>query len=342
MSLWHALVIVLILGAVLTLVPILVWEERKVSARIQNRRGPNRVGPFGLLQPIVDAIKLLAKEEVIPAGAERFLYYAAPLMAFVPAGLAFAVIPVGNAIAIDAQMLRLAIADLDIGILFVIAISSLGVYGLVFGGWTANSKYPLLGGLRASAQLVSYEVAMGLAIVVVLLSSGSVRMDDIVLDQQRTLWGFFPLWNVFRQPIAALIFVVAAFAENNRLPFDLPEAEPELVGGYHTEYSGMKFGMFFMGEYVAMIAMSAVMVTLFFGGWGLPGIDPNDHSVLMGLITAAIFFAKVGLLTFFYIWVRWTLPRFRYDQLMRLGWKALIPLGLANILVTGLLGLWLG
>lgn len=330
--LWHSLMALAATGLFLTLVPLLVWAERKVSARIQNRRGPNRVGPFGLLQPVADAVKLLTKEEVIPKGAERALYYLAPALAFIPAGLAFAVVPFGNAVEIGGRLFPLQVAPIDVGVVFVLAITSLGVYGIAFGGWTANSKYPLLGGLRSSAQLVSYEIAMGLAIVSVLMTAGAVDMNAIVLGQAH-------LWNVVRQPFAALIFLVAAFAENNRLPFDLPEAEPELAAGYHTEYSGMKFAMFMFGEYVAMTTMSAVMVTLFLGGWTLPGLDlAGRHDVLAVLISVGIFLTKLVSLLFFYIWVRWTFPRFRYDQLMGLGWKALIPLGLANVLVTGLVG----
>jgi NADH-quinone oxidoreductase subunit H len=319
-------------GFILALAPLLVWAERKVAARIQNRLGPNRVGPFGLLQPLADAIKLLTKEEVIPRGAERGLYYLAPALAFIPGVLALAVVPFGNSVYVGGRLVPIQIADLNAGIIFVLAITSLGVYGIAFGGWTANSKYPLLGGLRSSAQLVSYEVAMGLAVVSVLMTARSAHMQEIVLAQRG-------LWNIVCQPVAALIFLVAMFAENNRLPFDLPEAEPELVGGYHTEYSGMKFGLFFLGEYVAMVTMASVFTTLFLGGWMLPGFDlASRHGAGWVLLSIAVFLAKVGLLLFFYMWVRWTLPRFRYDQLMRLGWGALVPLGLANVIVTGLLG----
>jgi NADH-quinone oxidoreductase subunit H len=326
-----------IVGLLLTLAPNLVWAERKVSARMQHRIGPNRVGPFGLLQPLADAVKLLTKEEIIPATAERALYYMAPVLAFVPAALAFAVVPVGKPLVTDSGVIPLQVADLDVGIIFVLAITSIGVYGLAFAGWAANSKYSLLGALRSSAQLISYEVAMGLAIVAVLMSAGSANMGEIVTHQQGTWLGFLPRWNIFTQPIAAIIFTIAAFAENNRLPFDLPEAEPELVAGYHTEYSGMKFGMFFMGEYVAMCTMAAVGVTMFLGGWGFPGLT-DGSGILPVIISVVVFLTKLIAILFFYIWVRWTLPRFRYDQLMRIGWRALIPLGLANVLVTGLLG----
>jgi NADH-quinone oxidoreductase subunit H len=331
--LWHAFVGIFAAMLLLNLTPILIWLERKVCAWIQHRAGPNRVGPFGLLQPLADAVKLLTKEEIIPASAERALYYLAPMLAFVPAALAFTVIPMANSyVGDDGTIYRFQVANLNVGIIFVLAITSIGVYGLAFAGWTANSKYPLLAGLRSSAQLVSYEIAMGLAIISVLMTAESVDMNEIVLKQQT-------VWNVFRQPLAALIFLAAAFAENNRLPFDLPECEPELVGGYHTEYSGMKFATFFLGEYVAMITMSAVMVTLFFGGWTLPGIDlASHHGVLGVVISLSIFLAKLVAMLWFYIQVRWTLPRFRYDQLMKLGWKTLIPLGLANVLLTGAIG----
>ncbi|MFC1706749.1 NADH-quinone oxidoreductase subunit NuoH [Planctomycetota bacterium] len=336
MSVWSVLILLLILGFVLSLVPLLVWAERRVSARIQNRLGPNLIGPFGLLQPVVDAVKLLTKEEVIPEGAERGLFRLAPLFALLPAGLAMAVIPFGHPIRIGGRIVPLQVADLNVGILFILAVSSIGVYALAFGGWAGNSKYPLLGSMRAAAQSISYEVAMGLAVVSVVMTAGSVHLGAIVMTQQEAFLGVLPAWNVFTQPLAALIFLVAAFAENNRLPFDLPEGESELVGGYHTEYSGMKFGVFFLGEYVAMILMSAALVTLFLGGWGLPGVtDTASYSLLNGLLSVVVFCVKLLAVLFFYIWVRWTLPRFRYDQLMRLGWKALIPLALANILLTG-------
>jgi len=321
----------------LHLVPGLVYVERKVCAWIQNRAGPNRVGPFGFLQPVADAIKLLTKEEIVPEKAERGLYYLAPFLAFVPVALAFAVIPFGKPLPWDGGLIPMQVADLDVGVMFVLSIGSIGVWGLAFAGWAGNSKYSMLGGLRSAAQMVSYEIALGLAIVAVLMVSGSVSTSKIVESQQGVWLGFLPKWNVFTQPVAAIIFLVAAFAENNRLPFDLPEAEPELVAGYHTEYSGMKFATFMLGEYVAMITMSALMVTMFFGGWSFPGLD-GFGGILGTAITVGIFMAKLLSLLFFYIWVRWTLPRFRYDQLMTLGWKTLIPLGLANVLVTGLLG----
>lgn len=328
--------IVKILFVFLTLmsvVPVLVYLERKISAGIQGRIGPNRVGPLGLLQPLADAIKLIFKEDLIPAQVDRFLYVLAPIMVFIPPALAFAVIPFGNKIQIGDYTTDLQIADLGIGILFVIAVLSMGVYGIAYGGWASNNKFSLLGGLRSSAQMISYELTLGLAIIAVIMVSGSVGMQKIVEHQTDGLWS----WNVFHQPLAFILFVVAAFAETNRLPFDLPEAEAELVGGYHTEYAGMRFSIFFMGEYLAMITMSGLITTLFLGGWYFPGItDPHDKTVLAGLLSMGVFAAKMGAILFTFIWVRWTLPRFKYNQLMSLGWKAMLPLAFANIVVTGL------
>ncbi|MHC4390233.1 MAG: NADH-quinone oxidoreductase subunit NuoH [Planctomycetota bacterium] len=340
MSIWTILILALVLGIVMQIAPLMVWAERKVSARIQNRRGPNLIGPFGLLQPIADAIKLLTKEDTRPEGAEKWLFILAPLFAFVPPAIAMAVIPIGHPVEIFGTVYPMQAADLNVGIIFILALTSLAVYSLAFAGWSSNSKYPLLSSVRASAQTISYEIAMGLAVIAVVMVSGSVSMNEIVMQQQGTIGGVLPNWNIFNQPLAALIFLVSAFAENNRLPFDMAECEPELVGGFHTEYSGMKFGMFFLGEYVAMIVMSAAMVTLFFGGWGLPGvIDPHSTTLGSAVLSLCVFLGKLFAVLFFYIWVRWTLPRFRYDQLMNLGWKALIPLGLANIVLTGLWGI---
>jgi len=308
-----------VFGALISIVPILVLAERRICAFIQNRLGPNRVGPGGLLQPLADVLKLAFKEDLRPAQADRVLYPLAPLLAFLPAALAFAAIPVGRG---------LQVADMNMGILFVVSATSLGVYGISFGGWASNSKYSLLGGLRSSAQIISYEIAMGLALVSVLMVSGTVSPQEIV-EGQTHIWR----WNIFCQPVAFVIFLVAAFAENNRLPFDLPECEAELVGGYHTEYSSMRFATFFLGEYVAMVTMSALLVTLFLGGWD-PGFFPLPAGAFGTVLSVVAFTTKVLLVLFFYIWVRWTLPRFRYDQLMRLGWKGLIPLGLFNIAVT--------
>ena len=310
----------LIFGGIMTLVPMLVLAERRISAAIQNRVGPNRVGPMGLLQPLADVIKLLFKEEITPNRADKTLYFLGPFLAFAPAAIAFIAIPVGK---------DLQVADLSVGVLYVLAVTSLGVYGISFGGWASNSKYSLLGGIRSSAQIISYEIAMGLAIVSVLMISGNVHLGSIVE------WQAENGWIIFYQPLAFIIFLVAAFAENNRLPFDMAECESELVGGFHTEYTGMKFGMFFLGEYIAMIVMSALLVTLFLGGW-----DPVFFELPEGAAGTAIsvlcFTVKLLAVLFLYIWVRWTLPRFRYDQLMKLGWKAFVPLALLNIVLTGI------
>ena len=323
-----------VIGAILTLVPILVYCERKISAGIQDRIGPNRVGPFGLLQPFADAIKLIFKEDIIPLEADRFLYTCAPLLAFIPAALAFAVIPFGNKMAIGDYVINLQLTNINIGVMFILAVLGLGVYGIAFGGWASRNKYSLLGGLRASAQMIAYEITLGLSIIAIIMITGSVSMQEIVMNQAS---GFFG-WNIFRQPLACLLFFVAALAENNRLPFDLAEAEAELVGGYHTEYSSMKFALFFMGEYVAMITLSAIVVTLFLGGWYFPGIvDVNDSSIFMGVLTMFVFGIKMACVLFTYIWIRWTLPRFKWTQLMNLGWKIFIPLSLLNIFITALI-----
>ena len=319
--LMDALRAVLIFGGIMTLVPMLVLAERRIAAVIQNRIGPNRVGPLGLLQPLADVIKLLFKEDITPNRADRILFSLAPFLAFAPAAIAFVAIPVGK---------DLQVADLSVGVLYVLAVTSLGVYGISFGGWASNSKYSLLGGIRSSAQIISYEIAMGLAIVSVLMVAGNIRLGSIVE------WQAEHGWIIFYQPVAFMIFLVAAFAENNRLPFDMAECEAELVGGFHTEYTGMKFGMFFLGEYIAMIVMSALLVTLFLGGW-----DPVFFELPGGAAGTALsvlcFALKLLAVLFLYIWVRWTLPRFRYDQLMRLGWKTLVPLALLNIVLTGII-----
>ena len=319
--LMDALRAVLIFGGIMTLVPMLVLAERRIAAVIQNRIGPNRVGPLGLLQPLADVIKLLFKEDITPNRADRILFSLAPFLAFAPAAIAFVAIPVGK---------DLQVADLSVGVLYVLAVTSLGVYGISFGGWASNSKYSLLGGIRSSAQIISYEIAMGLAIVSVLMVAGNIRLGSIVE------WQAEHGWIIFYQPVAFMIFLVAAFAENNRLPFDMAECEAELVGGFHTEYTGMKFGMFFLGEYIAMIVMSALLVTLFLGGW-----DPVFFELPEGPAGTAIsvlcFVLKLLAVLFLYIWVRWTLPRFRYDQLMRLGWKTLVPLALLKIVLTGII-----
>ncbi len=325
-----------VLGAVL---PNLIWVERRMAGLIQDRPGPNRVGPFGLLQAIADILKMFMKEDVVPMYADRLLHTIAPLILLVPAMTTFAVIPFGSSIHLFGRDIPLVIADVNIGILYVFALTSIGIYGLVLAGWASNNKFALLGGLRSSAQVISYELAMGIAAIAVFLAAGSLRLPKVVEYQASgTFLGFLPLWNCFPQALGCVIFVVSAFAETNRLPFDLPEAEAELVAGYHTEYSAFRFGMFFMAEYLNLIAASAMMATLYFGGWSLPGLHPTG--ILGSVISIAVFAAKTGFFIFLFIWVRWTLPRFRFDQLMNLGWKIFLPLALLNLIVTGALVLW--
>ena len=325
-----------VLGAVL---PNLIWVERRMAGLIQDRPGPNRVGPFGLLQAIADILKMFMKEDVVPMYADRLLHTIAPLILLVPAMTTFAVIPFGSSIYLFDRDIPLVIADVNIGILYVFALTSIGIYGLVLAGWASNNKFALLGGLRSSAQVISYELAMGIAAIAVFLAAGSLRLTKVVEYQASgTFLGFLPLWNCFPQALGCMIFVVSAFAETNRLPFDLPEAEAELVAGYHTEYSAFRFGMFFMAEYLNLIAASAMMATLYFGGWSLPGLHPTG--ILGSVISIAVFAAKTGFFIFLFIWVRWTLPRFRFDQLMSLGWKVFLPLALLNLIVTGALVLW--
>jgi NADH-quinone oxidoreductase subunit H len=311
----------------LTVVAYLTLVERRVSAWIQDRLGPNRVGPFGLLQPLADGIKFMFKEEITPPHVYRPVFLLAPMLIFVPALVSFAVIPIGPAIDLFGQRIRLQIADVDSGVLVILAAASMGVYGIALAGWSSNNKYSLMGGLRSSAQLISYELAMGLSIVGVLMTAGSLRLDEVVRHQ------IDHGWNLIWQLPGFLIFLTAAFAETNRLPFDLPEAETELVAGYHTEYSGMRFSMFYMAEYVNMITASALATTLFCGGYHVPGLHLLGLSEnAAALVQVLAFSLKVAFFLFVYVWVRWTLPRFRYDQLMNLGWKALLPVAFLHIL----------
>jgi NADH-quinone oxidoreductase subunit H len=309
----------------------LTLAERRISAWIQDRHGPNRVGPQGLLQPWADAVKNIMKEETLPSHVNRALFLLAPMLSFVPALLAWAVIPFAAPWASRWGRIEMVFADLPIGFLFVLAITSLGVYGIVLAGWSSNNKYALLGGLRSSAQMVSYEVSMGLALIPVLLLAGNVTLNGIV-NHQATMH----VWNVLALSFSWLVFHVAAFAETNRLPFDLPEAESELITGYHTEYSAMKFSLFFIAEYANMVTASAMVATLFFGGWDIPFTLRDNTSAVpftMVLLSALIFALKTSFFIFLFIWIRWTLPRFRYDQLMSLGWKVFLPLSLVYIVV---------
>jgi NADH-quinone oxidoreductase subunit H len=330
--------IILVMGAILTGVAFVTWLERRVAGFIQDRLGPNRVGPWGLFQPIADGIKLFFKEDIIPADAFKPLYLLAPIIICTCAFLAFAVIPFGDEITLFNQTIKLQIADVNIGILYLFAILSLGVYGIILGGWSSNNKFSFLGALRSTAQIISYEIALGLSVIGVIMLTGSLSLNSVIQSQTQPLFFVIPRWNIFTQPLGFIIFLIAIYAETNRLPFDLPEAEQELVAGYHTEYSSMKFALYYMSEYINVVTLSALTVVLFFGGWHIPGLQYLGlPPIITALIQVAGFSAKVFLFIFLFIWVRWTLPRFRYDQLMRLGWLTLIPLGLANIILTGLI-----
>ena len=327
------------------------WAERRLSAFIQDRLGPNRVGPFGLLQPIADGLKNIIKEETSPATASRFFFVLGPMLSIMPALVTFAVIPFAAPLPTPWGTVDMVVADLPIGVLYILAIGSLGVYGIFLGGWSSNNKYALLGGLRASAQMVSYEVGLGLSLIPVMMLAGNVTLTRMVADQQLGLWYVLPL------SLGFLLFLISAFAETNRLPFDMPEAESELVTGYHTEYSSMKFSMFFIAEYAHVITASALMATLFLGGWDIPfwtgdNFIPHEGALISGftaagepiparlsvwttLLTLGAFAVKTTLFVILYIWVRWTLPRFRYDQVMHLGWKVMLPTALAYVMVVG-------
>jgi NADH-quinone oxidoreductase subunit H len=340
--LFSALKILGVFSVLMFIVAYSVWVERKVSAAIQDRIGPNRFGPFGLLQPAADAVKSFLKEDFTPGHVRKVYYWLAPAIVMTPSILVVAVIPFGSIIGQQ----KMVIADLNVGILYTFGIVSLGVYGIVLAGYSANSKYPFLGGIRSSAQLISYEIAMGMSVVAVFLLAGDLNLTKVVEYQAGWLPGlsFLPNWILFKQPLAFVIFMVAVFAETNRTPFDLPEAEQELAGGYNVEYSSMKFALFFMGEYANMTAAAAMMTTLFLGGWTLP-IAGLDHAALpgewlKGLLHIGIFLGKMLFVIFMIIWVRWMWPRFRYDQLMDLGWRRFIPLALANIIVTAAV-LWI-
>ena len=324
--------ILVVFTVIMVGVALITLFERRVCAFMQDRLGPNRVGPFGLLQPAADGLKNIFKEETYPATADRWLFILAPAIAFIPALLTFAVIPFASPLPTRWGEVPMVVADLPVGFLYILAISSLGVYGIVLAGWSSNNKYALLGGMRASAQMISYEIAMGMSTVAVLLLSGNVTLIEVVAKQQ----GSILQWNVFPLTLAYFIFTVAAFAETNRVPFDLPEAEGELVAGYHAEYSSMKFSMFIIAEYSNMVTASALMATFFFGGWDIPFWARDNHGPWtwwLTALTALSFVVKTSFFIFLYVWVRWTLPRFRYDQLMALGWKVMLPLALVYLMV---------
>jgi NADH-quinone oxidoreductase subunit H len=328
-----AIKILCVFAPLMGMVAYAVLAERKIAAAIQDRRGPNRAGPFGIWQPLADAGKSFLKEDFTPAYVRKAYYWLAPAITMIPALLTIAIIPFGSRLGSE----KMVIADLNIGILYTFGIVSLGVYGIVLAGYAANSKYPFLGGIRSSAQMISYEIAMGLSVVPIFMLVGSLNLSQVIGYQSQGLFS----WMIFKQPLAFAIFLAAAFAETNRLPFDLPEAEQELAGGYNVEYSSMKFALFFMGEYANVIASCAMMVTLFLGGWTLPwfGLDHPAATLGQGIANIAVFMGKVVALILLVIWVRWMWPRFRYDQLMRLGWERFLPLALANIVVTAVV-LW--
>jgi NADH-quinone oxidoreductase subunit H len=313
-----------------TVVLLIVWAERRIVAFMQNRLGPTRAGPFGILQTLADGMKLMFKESMTPDRAEVVLYLAAPVMALIPALLIFLVIPIGAPITIGGTEYSLQVTDLNIGVLYVLAMSSMAVYAIALAGWSSGSKYPLLGSVRAAAQMISYEAAMGLALVPIIMFNGTTSLAGIVEAQGATYFGFLPAWNIVLLP-SFIVFVIAMFAETNRAPFDLVEAEQEIVGGFHTEYSGFRFALFFLAEYINLFNMSALTVTFFFGGWQGPVFGPT---FVQWILPVVYFFAKTFLVVFMFVWVRGTLPRMRYDQLMAFGWKRLIPISLAWIILA--------
>ena len=332
---WTGMKLFVVFTVYMVGVAYLTLAERKISAWIQRRLGPNRVGPRGLLQPAADGLKNIMKEETLPAHVNKAIFTIAPMLSFIVALTVWAVIPFGAPWASPWGRIEMVLADLPIGFLYILAISSLGVYGIVLAGWSSNNKYSLLGGLRSSAQMVSYEISLGMSVIPVLLLAGNVTLSQIVNQQAQ-----MHLWNVLLLSVSFVVFLISSFAETNRLPFDLPEAESELITGYHTEYSAMKFSLFFIAEYANMVTASALIATLFFGGWDIPFTGRDNMmavSGLMVLLSAVIFLAKVMFFLFFFIWVRWTLPRFRYDQLMSLGWKILLPIALAYIVIIATL-----
>ena len=323
--------VILVMIVMLTAVAYIVLLERRLAAAIQNRIGPNRVGWQGMLQPLADVLKLVMKEDIVPKSANKFLHDLAPIISIGVALITIAVVPFGDHITLFGYDIKLQIASVNIGVLYILAITSLGVYGVTLSGWSSNSKYSLLGGLRSAAQMISYELAMGLSIIGVVMIAGSLQLEKIVEAQAG--WQ----WNIILQPVGFITFFVAAFAETNRLPFDLPEAEPELVAGYHTEYSGLKFGLFYLSEYANMLTSCAIITTLCLGGWQVPYLDLLGMSDFwLNVIRVMAFCSKVCVLILFFIIIRWTIPRFRYDQLMNLGWKVMLPLTIVNLFVTGI------
>jgi len=330
--LFKAILVLIIFLISLGIAAYSTYGERKVAAFLQDRIGPDRAGPFGLLQPIADGVKMFLKEEIIPNVSDKLLFVIGPSVFMLTALMTSVVIPWGLPVKIGDMVFNLQVADINIGVLYVMGVVSLGVYGIMIGGWASNNKYALLGAVRAASQMISYELAMGMSIIAILLMSGSLSLNTIV-EQQHGI-----NWNIFYQPIGFIIFIICAFAECNRTPFDLPESESELIGGYHTEFSSMKLGLYLFAEYVNMFISSAMISILYFGGYNFPGMDYLSallHPNLLSLISVAVFFAKIIFFIFVFMWVRWTIPRFRYDQLMRLGWQVLLPLAIVNMLITG-------
>lgn len=322
--------IVVILLITLVVALYLTFGERKIAAFFQDRLGPNRVGPFGLFQPFADGGKLLFKEEIIPKNAEKWMFILGPGVAMIVATITSAVIPWGTSIQLFGRNISLQVADINIGILYIVGVVSVGVYGIMIGGWASNNKYSLYGAIRASAQMISYELSMGLSLIAVIMMSGTLSLNEIVSQQSGLNW------NIFYQPLGFLLFFVSALAECNRAPFDMAECETELIGGYHTEYSSMKLGFYLFSEYINMFISCAVISCVYLGGYNFPGMGHISDPTLLGLAQVAVMFAKILFLVFVFMWIRWTLPRFRYDQLMRLGWKSMIPLALVNLVITGL------
>ncbi|MEI8116788.1 MAG: NADH-quinone oxidoreductase subunit NuoH [Flavobacteriia bacterium] len=309
------------------------YFERKLAAWIQDRVGPDRAGPFGLLQPIADGVKMFLKEDFIPAKADRWLFIIGPGISMFTALITSSVIPWGTNLSLFGRDISLQVADFNIGILFVFGVVSIGVYGIMIGGWASNNKYSLYGAIRASSQMISYELAMGISAITIVMLTGSLSLNDIVQSQHGMNW------NIFYQPVAFFIFFITSLAELNRAPFDLPECESELIGGYHTEYSSMKLGLYLFSEYTSMFVSAAIMAVLFFGGYNFPGMDAFSGNVL-SILSIAVFALKIFLIIFVIMWIRWTIPRFRFDQLMHLGWKVLIPVAIVNMLITGLVVAW--
>jgi NADH-quinone oxidoreductase subunit H len=323
------IVVILLISLVIAMYATLI--ERKIAGYFQDRLGPNRAGPWGILQPVADGVKLFFKEEFMPMTADKFLYILGPSLTMFVALLGSAVIPWGGSLVIGDKTFPLQVTDVNIGILYIFAVTSIGVYGIMIGGWASNNKYALMGAVRSASQMISYELAMGMSIIAVVMTTGSMNLSSIVAGQH----GFH--WNIWYQPIGFLVFLISAFAECNRTPFDLPEADSELIGGYHTEYSSMKLGFYLFSEYINMFVSSAVISTLYLGGYNFPWMDHTGLSAnWLALVEVAVFFVKISFFMFLFMWVRWTLPRFRYDQLMRFGWKVLLPWAMVNMIVTGI------